>query len=73
MWTQIGILLSAWIKIGQVLFLGVLCACTKKIAKPTEWQFTQKVLQGTLIVLVAFYIFVVVWNICMHVLRAYFF
>jgi len=63
MWAQMGIFLSAWIKIGQVLFLGALCACAKKIAKPTEWIFTQKALRGILIVLTAFYAFVVAWNL----------
>ncbi len=67
MWGEIGIFLSAWIKIGQVLFFGVLCALTKKVAKPTEWLFARKLLQGTLFVLVAFYLFVVAWNIILHV------
>jgi len=66
-WSQIGIFLSAWIKIGQVLFLGVLCVSAKKIAKPTEWPFAKKTLLGILVVLVAFYIFVVTWNVCIHV------
>jgi len=69
-WAQMGILLSSSIKIGQVLLLGVLCACAKKIAKPTEWIFAQKILLGILIVLVAFYIFVVAWNLCVLTLRA---
>jgi hypothetical protein len=70
MWSQFGILLSALIKIGQVLFLGVLCAGTKKIAKSSEWPFAERVMRGIMVVLVFFYMFVVVWNICMHVLRA---
>ena len=61
-WGQVGIFLSAWIKIGLVLFFGVLCASAKKVAKPAEWVFTRKVLLGILVVLVAFYIFVVTWN-----------
>jgi hypothetical protein len=61
-WGQIGIFLSAWIKIGLVLFFGVLCASAKKVAKPAEWVFARKILLGILIVLVAFYIFVVTWN-----------
>lgn len=68
MWGKLGILLSAWIKIGQVLFLGALCAIAKKIAKPAEWPLARKLLLGTLIVLVAFYIFVVAWNIILYVL-----
>ena len=67
MWGKVGIFLSAWIKIGQVLFFGVLCALTKKVAKPTEWPIVKKLLLGTLIVLVAFYIFVVAWNIILYV------
>ena len=69
-WAQMGILLSAWIKIGQVLLLGALCVCVKKIAKPTEWSFAQKTLLRILIVLVAFYIFVVAWNLYVLTLRA---
>ena len=61
-WGQVGIFLSAWIKIGLVLFFGVLCASAKKLAKPAEWVFAKKVLLGILMVLVAFYIFVVTWN-----------
>jgi len=62
-WGQIGIFLSAWIKIGLVLFFGVLCVSAKKVAKPAEWVFAKKVLLGILVVLVAFYIFVVTWNV----------
>lgn len=69
MWAQMGIFLSAWIKIGQVLFLGALCACAKKIAKLTEWNFTQKTLLGILVVLTAFYTFVVAWNLCVLTLH----
>jgi hypothetical protein len=61
-WGQVGIFLSAWIKIGLVLFFGILCTSAKKLAKPAEWAFARKVLLGILIVLVAFYIFVVTWN-----------
>lgn len=67
MWGNVGIFLSAWIKIGQVLFFGVLCAFIKKVATPIEWSFARKLLLGTLIVLVAFYIFVVAWNIILYV------
>jgi len=69
-WAQMGFLLSAWVKIGQVLFLGVLCVSAKKIAKPDEWILAQKILLGILIILVAFYIFVVVWNLCVLTLHA---
>lgn len=67
MWEQIGIFLSAWIKIGQVLLFGVLCALVKKVAKPTEWSFAEKLLRGTLIVLVAFYTFVIAWNLILYI------
>jgi len=70
MWAQMGILLSVWIKIGQVLLLGALCACTKKIAKPTEWDFAKKILLGVLIILVGFYAFIVAWNLCVLTLHA---
>ena len=62
-WRQIGIFLSAWIKMGLVLFFGALCVSARKFAKPTEWPFVRKVFLGILIVLVAFYIFVVTWNL----------
>jgi len=66
-WGQIGIFLSAWIKIGLVLFFGVLCASAKKVTKPIEWAFARKILLGILVVLVAFYIFVVTWNLILSV------
>ena len=66
-WGHIGIFLSAWIKIGLVLFFGVLCTYAKKAAKPNEWPFARKLLLETLIVLVAFYIFVVTWNVILFV------
>ncbi len=66
-WGQIGIFLSAWIKIGLVLFFGVLCVSAKKVAKPNEWSFARKLLLETLIVLVAFYIFVVTWNVILFI------
>ena len=63
MWGKIGVFLSAWIKVGLVLFFGVLCALTKKVAKPAEWDFASRLLRGILVALVAFYTFVVAWNI----------
>ena len=65
-WGKIGILLSAWIKVGQVLFLGALILLAKKIAKPIEWDFLKKLLLGLLIILSAFYIFVVGWNTILY-------
>ncbi|MDH5437788.1 MAG: DUF5658 family protein [Candidatus Bathyarchaeota archaeon] len=67
-WGQVGIFLSAWIKLGLVLFFGVLCASAKKVTEPTEWPLVRKLLRGILIVLVAFYIFVVTWNVILFVL-----
>ena len=67
MWGKLGIILSAWIKVGLVLFFGVLCVLAKKVAAPIEWPFARKLLLGTLIVLVAFYIFVVAWNMVLYV------
>jgi hypothetical protein len=62
-WTKIGILPSACIKVGLVLFLGILCVITKKLANPTDWNLAGRLLRGMLIVLVAFYSFIVTWNI----------
>lgn len=67
MWGNVGVFLSAWIKIGQVVFFGALCMFAKKAASPVEWLFARKLLLGTLIVLVAFYTFVVVWNTILYV------
>jgi hypothetical protein len=66
MWNTLGFFLSAWIKIGQVLLFGVLCLLAKKVAKPAEWSFVRKLLEGILIVLVAFYLFVVAWNLFLY-------
>ena len=67
LWGQIGIFLSAWLKIGLILFFGVLCVAAKKFAMPNEWIFARKILLGSLVVLVAFYIFVVTWNVILFV------
>jgi hypothetical protein len=66
MWGTVGIFLSGWIKIGQVFFFGVLCALVWKVAKPAEWPFAKKLLQRTLMILVAFYTFVVTWNLILY-------
>ena len=63
LWGEIGILLSAAIKIGLVLFFGGLYVSAKKFAKPTEWPFARELFRKMLVVLVAFYIFVVAWNL----------
>ncbi len=62
LWETIGISFSALIKIGLVLLFGGLCQLTRMVATPTEWIFSKKLLEGILILLVAFYIFVVIWN-----------
>jgi len=67
LWAQLGIFLSAWIKIGQVLLFGVLCFSAKKVAKPNEWLAARKILLGLLRILVAFYIFVVSWNVVLSI------
>lgn len=62
LWGKIGIFLSASLKIGLVLLLGGLCQLARMVATPTEWALSRKVLKGILVVLVAFYAFVGVWN-----------
>jgi len=61
-WGQIGIFLSAWVKIGLVLVFGALCATAKKVVAPHEWKITSQVFKALLIVLVAYYAFVVAMN-----------
>ena len=62
LWGRIGVLLSAWIKIGQVLFLGTLIVLARKLATPPEWLYLKKLLLSILLVLTAFYMIVVGWN-----------
>lgn len=71
LWGKIGIFLSALFKIGLVLFLGVLIVCIKKMATPIEWVFSRKLLRGILLMMVAFYVFVVMWN-CFIIFRQHF-
>jgi len=63
LWGQIGIFLSAWVKIGLVLLFGILCVVAKKVVAPHEWKFTRQVFKAMLIVLVAYYAFVVTVNL----------
>lgn len=63
LWGQIGIFLSAWVKIGLVLLFGILCVVAKKVAAPHEWKFTSKVFGALLVLLVAYYVFVVTVNL----------
>lgn len=62
-WANMGILPSALIKLGVVLLFGVLSVITKKLASPTDWNLAGRLFRGMLIALVAFYLFVVSWNI----------
>lgn len=61
-WAKMGILPSASLKVGLVLFFGILCVITKKVASPTDWNLAGRLLRGILIALVAFYLFIVAWN-----------
>ena len=62
-WGRVGFLLAACFKIGLVLFFGLLCMVTQKVADPDEWTLAKKVFLGLLIVLVAFYVLVVIINV----------
>lgn len=66
-WAWIGILPSACMKIGSVFLFGILCVITKKVANQTDWNLAAGVMRGILIVLVAFYTFVVAWNIILWI------
>ena len=62
LWSNVGIIPSACIKIGLVLLFGALCAILKRFASQNDWYTASKLFRGILICLVAFYSFVVVWN-----------
>ena len=62
-WGRVGFFLAAWFKIGVVLFFGLLCIVTQKVANPKEWSFAKKVFLELLKVLVAFYVFVGIVNV----------
>lgn len=68
LWGQIGIFLAAWLKIGLVLLFGMLCVVAKKVAAPHEWELTSQVFRAILILLVAYYVFVVTVNLVSTVL-----
>jgi hypothetical protein len=68
LWSQIGVFLAAWFKLGLVLLFGVLCLVAKKVAAPHEWEFTSQVFRLLLITLVAYYSFVVTMNLVVMVL-----
>jgi hypothetical protein len=63
LWSGIGGFLSAWVKLGLVLLFGALCMAAWKVASAQEWLFAKKVFRGVLIVLVAYYVFVVANNV----------
>lgn len=67
MWGKIGILFSALVKLSLIFIFGVLCIVAKRIAKPVEWDLTSRLLLGILVTLVAYYLFVVFWNILLLV------
>ena len=69
LWGQLGIFFSAWLKIGLVLFFGALFVLAKRITKPAEWVLASRIFLGLLIILVAFYSFVVSWNIFIGLLQ----
>ena len=54
-------------KIGSVFLFGILCAITKKVANQTDWNLAAGLMRRILIVLVAFYTFVVAWNIILWI------
>jgi len=62
-WGRIGFFLAAWVKMVLIVLFGVLCLAIKKVATPDEWQFSRRLLGATLIILVAFYTFVVSINL----------
>jgi len=68
LWGQIGIFLAAWFKIGLVLLFGILCVVARKVTNPHEWEFTSQVFRAILIILVAYYAFVVTVNMAVMVL-----
>ena len=70
LWGQIGIFLSAWVKIGLVLLFGILCVIAKKVIVPNEWKFTSQVFRAILIILAAYYVFVVTVNLTVMVSSA---
>ena len=67
-WGQIGIFLAAWVKMGLVSLFGILCVVAKKVAAPHEWDFTSQFFRAILIILVAYYSFVVTVNLIVTIL-----
>ena len=71
LWGRIGIFLAAWFKMGLVLLFGILCISAKKVTNPNEWEFASQVFRGILIILVAYYAFVVTVNLMVAVLSLF--
>lgn len=71
LWGQIGIFLSAWVKMGLVGILGVLCLAANNVATPEEWESARKIFLGMMIILVAYYGFVVAVNLRIALLSAF--
>jgi len=63
LWGRIGIFLSAWVKMGLVLLFGILCVVAKKVTTRHEWKFTSQLFRAILIILVAYYAFIVTVNL----------
>ncbi len=70
LWGRIGGFLSAWVKLGLVLFFGVLCLAAWKMATAQEWLFAEKIFRGILVILVTYYVFVVANNVRIVLLYA---
>ena len=68
LWGQIGFFLTAWFKMGLVLLFGILCIVAKKVAALHEWEITSRIIRAILIILVAYYAFVVAVNLTIVVL-----
>lgn len=70
LWGRIGIVFSAWVKIGLIMLFGILSFVAQKVATPQEWEFTKKVFHSILIILVVYYAFVVAINLRLVLLSA---
>ena len=71
LWGRIGVLLSAWVKIGLVGALGALCLAANSVAAPDEWASARKIFLGMMIILVVYYSFVVAINLRIVLLSAF--
>ena len=61
-WQKIGIIPSALFKIGLVIIFGGLLLVAKRVVNSNEWEFTSNLFEKILILLVAYYAFVVTSN-----------